>query len=133
MDGEEKFTAASKGKDATFDETLEFIMGKKEIAGRDDLMIHIEVWDYRLINHFKVSFHSKPPDWSAQHQPPQCQLSPSSNPRVSGVPVLEQLSTIHLVVHSLDNTSEVTDRHRLEQTQTLEVACMPTCSVHKVA
>ena len=54
MDGEVKFTAASKGKDATFDETLEFIMGKKEIAGRDDLMIHIEVWDYRLINHFKV-------------------------------------------------------------------------------
>ena len=54
MNGEEKFTAPAKGKDAGIDETLEFILGRKEIQGHDDLTVNIEVWDYRLINHFKV-------------------------------------------------------------------------------
>ena len=52
--GEEKFTAAAKGKDAAIDETLEFILGRKEINEHEDLSVDIEVWDYRLINHFKV-------------------------------------------------------------------------------
>lgn len=51
--GEEKFTAAAKGKDAAVDETLEFILGRKEIDAHEDLSVDIEVWDYRLINHFK--------------------------------------------------------------------------------
>ena len=55
VDGDTKYTAASKGRDASFDETLEFILGRKEIAGHEDLMVEIEVWDYRLINHFKVT------------------------------------------------------------------------------
>ena len=54
VNGEEKFTAAAKGKDAAVDETLEFILGRKEIQGQDELSVNIEVWDYRLINHFKV-------------------------------------------------------------------------------
>lgn len=53
VDGEEKFTAAAKGKDAAIDETLEFILGRKEINAHDDLSVDLEVWDYRLINHFK--------------------------------------------------------------------------------
>ena len=55
VDGEEKFTAAAKGKDAAIDETLEFILGRKEINAHDDLSVDLEVWDYRLINHFKVN------------------------------------------------------------------------------
>ena len=55
VNGEEKFTAPAKGKDAGIDETLEFILGRKEIQSHDDLAVNIEVWDYRLINHFKVS------------------------------------------------------------------------------
>lgn len=54
MNGEEKFTAPAKGKDAAIDETLEFILGRKEIQGHSQLSVDIEVWDYRLINHFKV-------------------------------------------------------------------------------
>lgn len=54
VDGEEKFTAPAKGRDAAIDETLEFILGRKEIQGHDQLSVNIEVWDYRLINHFKV-------------------------------------------------------------------------------
>ena len=54
MNGEEKFTAPAKGKDAAIDETLEFILGRKEIQGHGELSVDIEVWDYRLINHFKV-------------------------------------------------------------------------------
>ena len=56
VNGEEKFTAPAKGKDAAVDETLEFILGRKEINAHDDLSVDIEVWDYRLINHFKVTF-----------------------------------------------------------------------------
>ena len=58
VDQDTKFTAAAKGRDAAFDETLEFILGRKEISGHDDLMVEIEVWDYRLINHFKVRSHA---------------------------------------------------------------------------
>ncbi len=54
VNGEEKFTAAAKGRDAAVDETLEFILGRKEINAHEDLSVDIEVWDYRLINHFKV-------------------------------------------------------------------------------
>ena len=54
VNGEEKFTAPAKGKDAGIDETLEFILGRKEIQSHDNLSVNIEVWDYRLINHFKV-------------------------------------------------------------------------------
>lgn len=53
---EEKFSAAAKGRDAAVDETLEFIVGRKEIDAHEDLSVDIEVWDYRLINHFKVTF-----------------------------------------------------------------------------
>ena len=53
--GEEKVTAAAKGRDAAIDETLEFILGRKEINAREEPTIDIEVWDYRLINHFKVN------------------------------------------------------------------------------
>lgn len=53
---EEKFSAAAKGRDAAVDETLEFIVGRKEIDAHQDLSVDIEVWDYRLINHFKVTF-----------------------------------------------------------------------------
>ena len=53
---EEKCTAAAKGKDAAIDETLELILGRKEINEHEDLSVDIEVWDYRLINHFKVQF-----------------------------------------------------------------------------
>ena len=55
VNGEEKFTAPAKGKDVGIDETLEFILGRKEIQGHDDLTVNIEIWDYRLINHFKVN------------------------------------------------------------------------------
>lgn len=55
VNGEEKYTAPAKSKDAGIDETLEFILGRKEIHGHDDLTVNIEVWDYRLINHFKVN------------------------------------------------------------------------------
>ena len=57
VNGEEKFTAAAKGKDAAIDETLEFILGRREIQSNEDLSVDIEVWDYRLINHFKVCRH----------------------------------------------------------------------------
>ncbi|KAL3139207.1 hypothetical protein ABBQ32_005978 [Trebouxia sp. C0010 RCD-2024] len=53
VNGEEKFTAPAKGKDAAIDETLEFILGRKEIQGHSQLSVNIEVWDYRMINHFK--------------------------------------------------------------------------------
>ena len=52
---EEKFSAAAKGRDAAVDETLEFIVGRREIDAHEDLSVDIEVWDYRLINHFKVT------------------------------------------------------------------------------
>ena len=54
VNGEEKFTAPAKGKDAGIDETVEFILGRKEIQGHEGLSVNIEVWDYRLIHHFKV-------------------------------------------------------------------------------
>ena len=54
MDKDIKYTAAAKGKDAAIDQTLEFILGRKEINAHEDLSVDLEVWDYRLINHFKV-------------------------------------------------------------------------------
>lgn len=64
VNGEEKFTAPAKGKDAAIDETLEFILGRKEIQGHSQLSVNIEVWDYRMINHFKVR--------STTHTPSTC-------------------------------------------------------------
>ena len=54
VDEDIKYTAAAKGKDAAIDQTLEFILGRKEINAHEDLSVDLEVWDYRLINHFKV-------------------------------------------------------------------------------
>lgn len=53
VDKDIKYTAAAKGKDAAIDQTLEFILGRKEINAHEDLSVDLEVWDYRLINHFK--------------------------------------------------------------------------------
>jgi hypothetical protein len=63
-----QYTTAGRGKhgDLTFDDRLEFIL-PGHVADDNDLMVHFEVWDYRLINTFQGRLDLPLADVKRQH------------------------------------------------------------------
>ncbi|BDA48413.1 Synaptotagmin-2 [Coccomyxa sp. Obi] len=51
--GHSKKTISAQGSEPLFDDTLEFILGADEIEEAERKQIEVEVWDYKLVNHFR--------------------------------------------------------------------------------
>ncbi|EIE27751.1 hypothetical protein COCSUDRAFT_45975 [Coccomyxa subellipsoidea C-169] len=51
--GHTKKSVRAPGSEPLFDDTLEFILGADEIAEPERKSITVEVWDYKMVNHFR--------------------------------------------------------------------------------